>query len=275
MHETNPDTPQTEQGAPSAPTSLPGPIWSGLVLVAFFLGLGAGYMIWAAPQAARASAAEEKASAAEQETIAMQQTITAAEQAAARQAAGAQGGGDQQVQRYDVPEDNNPVWGNADAPITIIEFSDYECPYCQRWHNEAWPKIKEKYGDKVRLVFRDFPLTSIHPNAIPAAEAANCAAEQDQYFAFSDLLFGGSQPLGPATYEAYAQEIGLDMEPFKTCVAERRYQAEVEADLAFASQLGVRSTPTFFINGLAVIGAQPFEVFDQIIGMELAGEIPR
>lgn len=250
-----------------ASRGLPTPLWSMLIVLAFVIGLGAGYLIWAKPMQEKLAAAEQRATLAEQKV--------AAQQAAAAQGAGGQAEVPQEVQRYPVPEDDDYVFGSADAPITIIEFSDYECPFCQRWHNEAWPQIKAKYGDQVRLVYRDFPLESIHPNATAAAEAANCAGEQDQYFEYNDLLFSGQKPLETATYEAYAQVIGLDMDQFNSCVAERRYQQEVQDDLSFASEFGVRSTPTFFINGLAVVGAQPFEVFDQIISMELAGEIPQ
>jgi protein-disulfide isomerase len=253
---------------------LPTPLWSMLIVLAFVIGLGAGYMIWAKPAQEQLAATEQRAALAEQKAAEQAAAQQAAAQQAAAQGAGGQAEAPQEVQRYPVPEDDDYVFGSADAPITIIEFSDYECPFCQRWHNEAWPQIKAKYGDQIRLVYRDFPLESIHPNATAAAEAANCAGEQDQYYQYNELLFSGQKPLELATYEAYAQVIGLDMDAFNTCVAERRYQQEVQDDLSFASEFGVRSTPTFFINGLAVVGAQPFEVFDQIISMELAGEIP-
>lgn len=246
---------------------LPTPLWSVLFLLAFALGLGAGYLVWARPTQALLVTAEQRVVAAEQKAAAAQTTGQTANAAQNPQA-------EQPVQRYPVPEDDDYVFGNADAPITIIEFSDYECPFCQRWHNEAWPQIQAKYGDQVRLVYRDFPLASIHPNATAAAEAANCAGEQEQYYPYNELLFSGGKPLELATYVTYAEQIGLDMDKFKACVAERRYQQEVQDDLNYAGELGVRSTPTFFINGLAVVGAQPFEVFDQVISMELAGEIP-
>lgn len=255
------------------PPVFPVQFWSVLILAAFVLGLGAGYLVWARPLAT----AKEQLAAAEQRASEAEQQVAVAEQAAAEAAAAdtESGAADQKVQRYPVPEDDDPVLGSSDAPITIIEFSDYECPYCQRWHQEAWPQIQAKYGDQIRLIFRDFPLESIHPNAAPAAEAANCAGEQDQYYAFNDLLFTGGKSLGTETYETYAQQLDMNLESFQKCVAERRYQSEVQDDLTYASELGVRSTPTFFINGLAVVGAQPFEVFEQVIDMELAGEIPQ
>jgi protein-disulfide isomerase len=231
-----------------------------LVVLAFGIGLGTGYFVWSQPLQQRAVAAEQKLAD-------LEKNAAAAETNTQQQA--------QQVKRYDIPIDGNPVLGSDKAAITLVEFSDYECPFCRRWHAEVLPKIQEKYGDKIRLVYRDFPLSSIHANAIPAAEAADCAGEQKHYWEFNNQVFATEDPLGNSTYEAIAKNIGLDVNSFKKCVDERRYQKEVENDLNFATQLGVRSTPTFFINGLAVVGAQPFEVFEQIIDLELAGKIPQ
>jgi protein-disulfide isomerase len=212
-------------------------LWSILVAVAFMLGLFAGYMIWERPD----------------------QTAQVP----------------QQVKRYDVSIDDDPIYGNEKAKITIIEFSDYQCPFCERWHQEVWPQIKNAYGNKIRLVYRDFPLYGLHPEAEPAAEAANCAGEQKRYFDFHDLLLSGQKELGADTYLAYAQSLNLNTDNFKKCLDDHRYQKEVKADYDFASELGVRSTPTFFVNGLAVVGAQPFDVFKQLIDLELAGKIPK
>lgn len=180
-----------------------------------------------------------------------------------------------EVVRYPVTEDNNPAKGPADAPITIIEFSDFECPFCTRWHVEVWPKLQEAYGDKIRLVYRDFPLYSIHPNAGPAAEAANCANEQGRFWEYHDLLFAAEQGLSREAYEAYARQVNLDMSQFNSCLDEKRYESEVTADFEYARQLGIQSTPTFFINGVALIGAQPFEVFQEVIELELAGKLTK
>ncbi len=180
-----------------------------------------------------------------------------------------------EVVRYPVTEQDNPAIGPADAPITIIEFSDFECPFCTRWHQQVWPRLQEAYGDKIRLVYRDFPLYSIHPNAGPAAEAANCANEQGRFWEYHDLLFAAEQGLGREAYEAYATQLNLDLAQFKTCLDERRYESEVTADFEYARQLGIQSTPTFFINGVALIGAQPFEVFQEVIELELAGKLTK
>jgi protein-disulfide isomerase len=166
------------------------------------------------------------------------------------------------------------VYGPDSAPITIIEFSDFECPYCQKWHLEVWPRLQEAYPDQIRLVYRDFPLTNIHANATPAAAAANCAGEQDHYWEFNELLFNARNGLNKASYQAYANELGLDIDSFNECLDSGRQNDEVMADFEFAANLGVSSTPTFFVNGIPVVGAQPFEVFSQLINQELAGEIP-
>jgi protein-disulfide isomerase len=256
-------TPEVEIEEPETNPMRQNLIWAVSLLVVFLLGLGSGYLLWARPLQERLAAVEMEIS---QNNAAADAQKTAV--AAERQ------NNQQQVRRYDVPIDDDPILGNPNAPITIIEFSDYECPFCRRWHLEVFPKIRARYGDQVRFVFRDFPLYNIHPNAGPAAEAANCAGEQDRYWEFSELLFSGKLPFGRESYDAYARELNLEMNAFAECVDSGRHTKEVEADYIFASELGVRSTPTFFINGLAVVGAQPFDVFEQIIDMELAGEIP-
>jgi protein-disulfide isomerase len=177
--------------------------------------------------------------------------------------------------RIEVSVDDDPFLGPADAPITIVEFSDYECPFCTKWHVEVWPRLQEAYPDQVRLVYRDFPLYSIHGNAIPAAEAANCAGEQNKYWEYHELLFQAKQGLGEEAFKQYATEIGLDEAAFNECLESRRYQDEVDADLQAAMKLGVRSTPTFYINGIPLIGAQPYQNFKDLIDKELAGEIPK
>lgn len=177
------------------------------------------------------------------------------------------------VTRYEIPVDDDPSLGPADAPITIIEFGDYECPFCRQWYVEVLPKLMSKYPQQVRFVYRDFPLSSIHANASPAAVAANCAAEQDAFWQFHEKLFSMEQGLSTEAYQQYARQLGLDMDAFETCLRDGRYQDEVEADFEFAARLGVRSTPTFFINGIAIVGAQPVEIFEQVIDLELAGEL--
>lgn len=224
-----------------------------LIPLAFAFGLLAGYLYWGRGPGA---------------TTAIAQAVSATIQAQNADQS-------QKITRYDVPVDDDPVLGSKDAKITIIEFSDYECPFCRKWHVETFSRLRETYGDQIRFVFRDFPLTSLHPNAASAAEAANCAGEQGKYWEYSDKLFSGEYSLGSQAYTQYARDLGLDAQAFEECVSSGRHQAEVMADLEWAANLGVRSTPTFFINGIPLVGAQPYDIFKQVIDKELAGEIPK
>jgi len=182
----------------------------------------------------------------------------------ATQAAGSDG-----PTRMEVSIDDDPTLGPADATVTIVEFSDYECPYCQVWHDQVFGELVAAYGSKVRFVYRDFPLDQIHPQARPAAIAATCAGAQGKYWEYHNLLFGGELGLGSEARTAYAQRLGLDLEQFAACVADEAGSVEVEADLQDAYELGVRGTPTFFINGRPLVGAQPLEAFAAIIDEEL------
>lgn len=179
-----------------------------------------------------------------------------------------------QFVRYDVPSDGFPSVGPNDAPITIVEFSDYQCPYCRRWHAQVYQPLLAAYPGQIRIVYRNLPLTSIHPDAFAAAEAALCAGDQGAYWQYHEMLFDGDS-LGSNIYTQYAQALGLDMNAFNTCITDHKYKEAIQADSDFAVNLGVSSTPTFFINGLAIVGAQPLSVFKQVIDKELAGEIPK
>jgi protein-disulfide isomerase len=179
-----------------------------------------------------------------------------------------------QYKRYDIPVANSYAIGPANAPITIVEFSDYQCPFCRRWHAEVYGPLLAAYPGKIRLVYRNLPLTSIHPDALAAAEAAMCAGEQDVYWKYHDKLFS-SESLGNNVFLQYAQDLGLNMPVFQACLSDHKYQKAIQTDSDFAINLGISSTPTFFINGLAIVGAQPLDVFKQVINKELAGEIPK
>ncbi len=177
----------------------------------------------------------------------------------------------QEPTRFDITiNDEDPSFGPEDAPITIIEFSDYECPYCQRHFLETAGPILENYEGQIRLIFKDFPLTNIHPNAVSAAAAALCSKEQDAYWDFHDLLFEGSLGLNSDAYSGYAEFLNLNSTSFEECVSSERYVAKVNENLNYGASLGIRSTPTFFINGIPLVGAQPYEVFAQVIDSELA-----
>ncbi len=180
-----------------------------------------------------------------------------------------------QTKRYTIPTAGSPSMGPANAPITIVEFSDYQCPYCRKWHEEVFHRLMQDYQGKVRFVYRDFPLTGLHPEAEGAAEAAYCAGDQGNYWQYHDLLFSGQAELGMSGFDQYARSLNLDLTKFDDCMNTHRYQATVQANYNFAANLGIQSTPTFFINGLAIVGAQSYDVFKQVIDMELAGKIPK
>jgi protein-disulfide isomerase len=168
----------------------------------------------------------------------------------------------------EIDEDDDPVLGNDDAPITIIEFSDFRCPYCKRFQQETFAELLAGYPDQIRFIYRDFPVVG----GFEAAVASECADEQGDYWAYHDLLFSGEQPeLSKEAYLAYAEKLALDLEEFESCLDDGRYASEVEADAVYAAGLGVTGTPTFFINGIPLIGAQPLSVFAQIIDSELEG----
>ncbi len=171
--------------------------------------------------------------------------------------------------RFDVSVDDDPILGDADAPVTIIEFSDYECPYCRVWHAQVFGELIATYGTKVRFVYRDFPLDQIHPQARPSALAATCAGEQGKYWEYHDLLFTSDLGLSDEARAAHAQRLGLDLERFAACMARSATNDEVDSDQRDGLAAGVQGTPTFFINGRPLVGAQPFEAFASIIDDEL------
>jgi protein-disulfide isomerase len=229
---------------------------SHFYVLAFAAGVLLGYVVWG--MGSIGSAAQSAQTAAQADGPVVEAPVTQ----------------EPQFRRYDIPSDGFYTLGPADAPITIVEFSDYQCPYCRRWHQQVYQPLLNEYPGKIKLVYRQLPLTSLHPDAFSAAEAALCAGEQGSYWQFHDKLFS-SESLGSSVYLQYAQDIGLEMTTFEACITERKYKDAVQADSDFAVNLGVQSTPTFFINGLAIVGAQPLDVFKQVIDKELAGEIPK
>ena len=158
--------------------------------------------------------------------------------------------------------------GPANAPVTIIEFSDFQCPFCQR----VMPTLKQvraRYGDRVRLVWKDFPLTTIHPQAFKAAEAGNCAREQGKFWELHDRLFANQQALQPELLKKYAADAGLDGAKFNACLDTAKYSDHVQEQMGVGTGLGVASTPSIFVNGRLIAGAQPFETFVAIVDEEL------
>ncbi len=176
-----------------------------------------------------------------------------------------------QPTRRNIDLDDDPVLGNKNAPVTIVSFEDYQCPFCGRAFQETFPQLKKEYIDtgKVKYVYRDFPL-SFHPEAQPAAEAAECADEQGKFWEYHDGIFNDQATMGRSLYLSLAEEIGMDVEQFTQCIDTGKYRQEVQADFNYGSQVGVSGTPTFFINGIELVGAQPYQAFKQIIDAELA-----
>jgi protein-disulfide isomerase len=176
----------------------------------------------------------------------------------------------------DVPIEDAYSIGDPEAPITMVEFTDYQCPFCSRHFQQTYPQLLSNYVDAglVRYVFKDFPLTSIHPQAMKAAEAARCAGEQDAFIEMHDMLFARQSewgtPEAATLFTGYAAELGLDAEAFSTCLAEGRYQGAIQADLDDGIRLGITGTPGFFLNGRFLSGAQPYAVFQQALDEMLA-----
>ncbi|MDY7230771.1 DsbA family protein [Hyalangium rubrum] len=168
---------------------------------------------------------------------------------------------------FKVPVEDSPVKGSADALITIVEFSDYQCPFCSRAHNTV-QKLQEEYGNKVRVVMKQNPL-SFHPRAKPAAVAAMAAGEQGKYWEYHDKLFANAKQLEDKDLEKYAEEIGLDMGRWKKDLTNAKFNQIIDRDQALAGQLGANGTPAFFINGRLLSGAQPIDNFKAIINEEL------
>jgi protein-disulfide isomerase len=160
--------------------------------------------------------------------------------------------------------------GGPKAPVTIIEFSDYQCPYCSRAEGTV-DQVMKTYGDKVRLVYRDFPLP-MHPQARPAAEAANCANAQGKFWEYHAKLFANQSALGDDKLKEYAKDLGLDSAKFDQCFSAKPFKAAIDKDIADASKVGVTGTPAFFINGRMLSGAQPLDKFKEVIDEELTAK---
>lgn len=163
--------------------------------------------------------------------------------------------------------DGDPVSGPAGAPVEIVEFSDFQCPFCQRL-TATLDRLKAEYGDDVRLVFKDYPLPN-HAQAFKAAEAGLCANAQGRFWALHDAMFAQQDELEVDDLKRRAGELGLDQAAFDACLDSGRFAEQVNADLRYGQAIGVQSTPTVFINGRAVMGAAPYAVFDEIVRDEL------
>lgn len=164
--------------------------------------------------------------------------------------------------------------GDPNAPITIIELSDYTCPYCGKFQAETYPSILKEYIEtgKVRFGYMHFAI--LGPMASVSAQAAECAAEQENFWDYHTQIFLNQRNLSNETLQQLAVKLGLDAEKFSECFASEKYAADVAADTNLARSLGAQSTPSFVINGQPVVGAQPFEVFKQVIEQQLAAVTP-
>ncbi len=174
----------------------------------------------------------------------------------------------------DVSADNDPSLGKDNAPVTVIEFSDFQCPFCSRFRDQTFDQIKTNYIDtgKIKFVYRDFPLSSIHPMAENGAEAAECANEQGKFWEMHDVLFAKQDEwttTGVSALKGYAKDLGLDTDKFNSCLDSNKYKDEIAKDFQDGVTAGVQGTPSFFINGKQLSGAQPFTAFQTAIDAEL------
>lgn len=172
--------------------------------------------------------------------------------------------------RYEVSLDNNPVKGSPDAPVTIVEYSEFECPYCGVYARDTYPQIYRAYIEtgKVKYVFRHLPL-DFHANAQKASEAVECAGAQGKFWEYHDVLFTNQSALDVTSLKKYAGDLGLDTVIFDSCLDSGAMAEEVARDLNEGKGYGVTSTPSFFVNGLKLKGAQPFSAFQELIEAEL------
>jgi protein-disulfide isomerase len=247
----------TQQVAEETVTFKLSHFYSVLVVLAFAVGILVGYVAWGRDVpitvVAPAAAAQQPSGAVVEAPVTQEPQFT----------------------RYDIPTEGYPSLGPDDAEITIVEFSDFQCPYCRRFHDETYQALLDAYPGQIRFVYRNLPLPpTMHPDAMSAAVASLCANDQNVYWDYHEKLFS-SETLGEETYIQYATDLGLNVEEFTACLSSGKHDKFIQQDMEFSSNLGVQSTPTFFINGLALVGAQPLSSFQQLINKELAGEIPQ
>jgi protein-disulfide isomerase len=202
------------------------------------------------------------------EMQALSAKVAAGGAAPARPAAAAQPGRPDPDKVYQVALGDAPTRGPASAKVKIVEWSDFQCPFCSRV-GPTLEQVRKEYGDQVQLSFKHMPL-SFHDKAKGAHAAAEAAGRQGKFWEFHDKLFANQRALDEATYLAYAKEFGLDVEKFKNDMASAHVQKRIDADIAQAGSLGVTGTPAFYINGRFLSGAQPFESFKRVIDEELA-----
>jgi protein-disulfide isomerase len=214
-------------------------VYAILLPLAFLLGLGSGYMLWGKEVVAQ----EPKQTPIAEATI------------------------DVTPQRFDVPTDGDPSIGPKGAPIVIVEFSDFNCGYCRKWYLDTLQTLLDRYPDQIQFFYLDYPLLA--ESSVTAAQAAQCAFEQGAFWDYHDALFTREEPRNLDTYLLFAEELNLNIADFQECYDSEGTLDEIENDAVFAANLGIRGTPTFFINGIPLIGAHPIENFTNIIDEEL------
>jgi protein-disulfide isomerase len=165
-------------------------------------------------------------------------------------------------------DSDGPSLGPADAPVILVEFGDFQCPFCRQAMGILYA-LAEKYPEELRIVYRHLPLDAIHPRARAAAEASACAADQGLFWEYHDRIFANPAAFGDEDLRAHAREVGADGEVFDACVEKREHAATVEADVAAAAELGVTGTPAFVLNGILLYGLQSQQTFDRLIRDEL------
>jgi len=176
----------------------------------------------------------------------------------------------EQPTKVKVSIDDDPIKGDKNAKVTIIEFSDFQCPFCGKFYSQTLPLIEENYikTGKVKLVYRDFPL-SFHQNAQKAAEAAECADEQGKFWEYHNTIYDNQNTLDINNLKQYAANLNLDTSKFESCLDSGKMTSEVQKDFKDGQSYGVEGTPAFFINGIPLSGAQPYQVFEQVIESQL------
>lgn len=223
-----------------------GYLYAAIIPLTFVVGLAVGYLFWGRPT---------------EDARAAPPMVDVPPAALAQEPAG--------PTRFDISVDDDPAIGPEDAPITIVEFSDFNCPFCRKWHVETFYELMDAYPDQIRFVYRDLPVVGGGTVGFGAAIAANCAGEQDAYWDYHNALLSGEYALDIAGFQQYATDLGLDLEAFEACIEDDRYAQEVQDDLRYGASLGITGTPTFFINGIPIIGAQPLLQFMNVIDSEL------
>lgn len=175
--------------------------------------------------------------------------------------------------QQEILKNTGTVKGAENAKVIIVEFSEYQCPFCKRYVDETYVKIMENYGDKIKYIFRDYPLP-FHQHGQATAQAARCAGDQQKYWEYHDKLFAEKERWSTGediteTLVVFSTELGLDSNSFRDCLTSGEYAQAIKDDFALGQKVGISGTPSFFINGRKLVGAQPFEKFKNIIEEEL------